>query len=42
MNMNEIYILEDRGFIFVNGEDAKVFLQNIIIHEQNHELVEYI
>ena len=28
--MDEIYILEDRGFIFVNGEDAKDFLQNII------------
>ena len=30
MNMDEIYILEDRGFIFVNGEDTKDFLQNII------------
>ena len=30
MNMDEIYILEDRGFIFINGEDAKDFLQNII------------
>jgi len=35
MNMNEIYILEDRGFIFVNGEDAKDFLQNIITKDIN-------
>ena len=33
--MNEIYILEDRGFIFVNGEDAKDFLQNIITKDIN-------
>ena len=30
MNIDEIYILEDRGFIFINGKDAKDFLQNII------------
>ena len=30
MNIDEIYILEDRGFIFVNGEGIKDFLQNII------------
>ena len=35
MNMDEIYILEDRGFIFVNGEDAKDFLQNIITKDIN-------
>jgi len=33
--MDEIYILEDRGFIFVNGEDAKDFLQNIITKDIN-------
>ena len=35
MNMDEIYILEDRSFIFVNGEDAKDFLQNIITKDIN-------
>jgi hypothetical protein len=33
--MDEIYILEDRGFIFINGEDAKDFLQNIITKDIN-------
>ena len=33
--MDEIYILEDRGFIFVNGEDANDFLQNIITKDIN-------
>ena len=35
MNLDETYILEDRGFIFVNGEDAKDFLQNIITKDIN-------
>ena len=35
MNIDEIYILEDRGFIFINGEDAKNFLQNIITKDIN-------
>jgi len=35
MNMDEIYILEDRGFIFINGEDTKDFLQNIITKDIN-------
>ena len=35
MNMDAIYILEDRGFIFVNGEHAKDFLQNIITKDIN-------
>ena len=35
MKIDEIYILEDRGFIFVNGEDAKDFLQNIITKDIN-------
>ena len=30
MNTDETYILNDRGFIFVNGNDAREFLQNII------------
>ena len=35
MNLDEIYILEDRGFIFINGEDTKDFLQNIITKDIN-------
>ena len=35
MKIDEIYILEDRGFVFVNGEDAKDFLQNIITKDIN-------
>ncbi len=30
MKKNNFYILEDRGLLYINGEDAKDFLQNII------------
>ena len=30
MNRNNVYILEDRGLLYINGEDAKEFLQNLI------------
>ncbi len=30
MNKNSVYILEDRGLLYINGDDAKEFLQNII------------
>ena len=30
MNRNSVYILEDRGLLYINGEEAKRFLQNII------------
>ena len=30
MNKNNVYILEDRGIIYANGNDIKDFLQNII------------
>ena len=30
MNKNKVYILEDRGILFVQGKDAKEFLQNLI------------
>ena len=26
----KVYILEDRGLLYINGDDAKEFLQNII------------
>ena len=33
MEINEISILEDRGFIHINGDDAKDFLQNIVTND---------
>ena len=30
MNTNKVYILEDRGLLYINGDDTKEFLQNII------------
>ena len=30
MNKNSVFILEDRGILYVSGKDAKEFLQNII------------
>jgi len=35
MNINSIYILEDRGILFINGADAKEFLQNLISNDIN-------
>ena len=35
MNKKKIYILEDRGLLFVQGKDAKEFLQNIITNDIN-------
>jgi len=33
MNKKNIYILEDRGVLFVQGKDAKEFLQNLITND---------
>ena len=33
MNIKNVYILEDRGILFVNGSDAKEFLQNLITND---------
>ncbi len=33
MNIKKVYILEDRGILFVNGVDVKEFLQNIITND---------
>ena len=30
MKKNNVYILEDRGLLYVDGEDSKEFLQNIV------------
>ena len=35
MNKEKIYILEDRGIIYINGEDAFAYLQNIISNDLN-------
>ena len=33
MNIKNAYILEDRGILFVNGLDAKEFLQNLVTND---------
>ena len=33
MEINETTILDDRGFIHVNGHEAKEFLQNIVTND---------
>ena len=35
MNTQKVYILEDRGIIYINGADAKEFLQNMISNDIN-------
>ena len=35
MEKDQIFILKDRGIIYVNGEDAKDFLQNIVTNDIN-------
>ena len=35
MNIKNVYILEDRGIIYINGIDTKDFLQNIITNDIN-------
>ena len=30
---NNVYILEDRAVLYINGEDAKGFLQNLISND---------
>ena len=35
MNLKKVYILEDRAIIFINGNDARAFLQNIITNDIN-------
>ena len=31
MNIKDVYILDDRAILYLNGEDTKEFLQNLII-----------
>ena len=35
MNIKNVYILEDRGILFINGDDTKEFLQNLITNNVN-------
>ena len=35
MNKNNIYNLEDRGILYLNGDDVVQFLQNIISNDMN-------
>ena len=35
MEKDQIFILKDRGVIFINGEDARDFLQNIVTNDMN-------
>ena len=35
MNIKNVYILEDRAILYLNGEDAKEFLQNLISNNIN-------
>ena len=35
MNLKNVYILDDRAILYVNGEDAIKFLQNLISNNIN-------
>ena len=35
MNIKNVYILEDRSILYLNGEDIKEFLQNLISNDIN-------
>ncbi len=35
MNIKNVYILDDRAILYINGDDAKQFLQNLITNDIN-------
>ena len=35
MNIKNVYILDDRAILYINGEDTKKFLQNLISNDIN-------
>ena len=35
MNIKNVYILDDRAILYISGEDAKEFLQNLISNDIN-------
>ena len=39
MNIKNVYILEDRAILYLNGEDTKEFLQNLISNDINNCLL---
>ena len=41
MNIKNVYILDDRAILYLNGEDTKEFLQNLISNDIN-KVSEYI
>ena len=36
MNTEKVYILDDRGILYINGQDSKNFLQNLISVSYTH------
>ena len=41
MNLKNVYILDDRAILYINGNDAKEFLQNLISNNLNKVNEEY-
>ena len=39
MKKDQIFILKDRGVVFISGEDVKDFLQNIVTNDINLSLI---
>ena len=35
MEKDQIFKLDDRGVLYISGEDAKEFLQNIVTNDMN-------
>ena len=35
MNVDKVYILEDRGVLYISGDDCFDFLQNLITNDLN-------
>ena len=35
MKINKVYILNDRAILYINGEDSREFLQNLISNDIN-------
>ena len=35
MNIKNVYILDDRAILYINGDDTKEFLQNLISNDIN-------
>ena len=35
MTLDSVYILDDRGILYINGKDSKEFLQNLISNDIN-------